>query len=266
MRILVALLATTSLAHAADLPERQIPTPLPPAPVAIAPNWTGFYIGGHGGWATGNFKGDLGYNDPTLPGFSAADIFDPVNQKVTATGFIAGGQIGFNWQPVGSPLVFGIEADASWTNFKGSFVAHGLGAAPDWHISIKLDWFGTVRGRLGYAVNDAIMLYGTGGLAYGRTSGNIRVVYVAPEDGPGGGEIARGDATANHFGWTAGAGLEFMMGRYWSFKAEYLYVDLGEKDHNFVGTQDNTPIVYQTDSFSPALKFHAFRGGLNFRF
>lgn len=259
MHRLFSVLAAAMLAgaaQAADLPARQYSPPPQIAPVAT---WTGFYIGGHGGWGTGDFKGDLGYNDPAFPGFSAADIFDQVNHKASADGFIAGGQIGYNWQPVGSPWVFGIEADASWTDIKGSFVAHGPGPSPDWHINSKLDWFGTVRARLGYSVNDWMMFYGTGGFAYGRTSGDIRVLYVAPEDGPDF-EAARGDAKANHFGWTAGAGVEFMMGRYWSIKAEYLYVDLGEKDHNFVGTN------YSTDSFSPALQFHAFRGGLNFRF
>lgn len=255
---IVGLMASS--AYGADL-SRPLPVK---APEHVAPTWTGFYIGGHGGWATGKAEGDLGYNDPSFPGVSAADVFSPVHRSINVDGFLAGGQVGFNWQAPGSSWIFGVEGDGSWADINGSgkFSANlNPDGNPIWNTDVKVKWLSTVRGRLGYALTDTLMAYGTGGVAFGGSSGHNSVVYDPP-----GIELARGDADATHVGWTAGAGLEWMLGQHWSIKAEYLYVDLGKENLNFVGTQDNAPIVYRTDSFSPEFKLHVFRGGLNFRF
>src|SRR5665647_115605 len=140
-RFVIALLAATTLgvgaAAAADLPSRNYTKAVPYAP---AFSWTGFYVGVNAGY---------GWASTSVSGLSGSSNLD---------GFVGGGQIGYNWQGA-SPLVFGIEADFQGT---GQSQTDTVGI-----VSIKqeMPWFGTVRGRIGYAF-DRAMIYATGGLAY----------------------------------------------------------------------------------------------------
>jgi outer membrane immunogenic protein len=147
-------------ASAADMPVKAAPPP----PVAPIHNWTGLYVGGHAGYAWGRSDGNLTFDLGAGP---LAGIFDPSHRTIDANGWLAGGQIGFNYQV--DSLVFGLEADASWTNLKGSGSFNTADGFMNWAIQNRLDWFGTVRGRVGFAVNN-ILLYGTAGVAYGQTS------------------------------------------------------------------------------------------------
>ncbi|MCA6120460.1 porin family protein [Bradyrhizobium sp. WSM 1704] len=126
------VLSAFAPARAADMAARAPYVKAPP-PVAIY-NWTGFYIGGFGGYATEN--SDV---DPKLSG-----------------GF-AGGTIGYNWQT--SNIVFGIEADGGWADVDASITALGITAKS------RIDSLGTVRGRLGIAA-DKVLFYATGGYAW----------------------------------------------------------------------------------------------------
>src|SRR3954471_3523588 len=149
----VAALAIISSASAADLPVKA-----PPLAPMMAPawNWNGFYIGINGGYSWGRSSRDLNF-------------FNPLNAVVIATGTgggrnmdggLFGGQIGYNWQ--GSNWVFGIETDAQWTGQKGSttafcpvagcFLPTVAGAATSATLTDKLEWFGTIRGRVGMTV------------------------------------------------------------------------------------------------------------------
>ena len=92
--------------------------------------------------------------------------------------------------------------------------------------SDKLDWFGTVRGRLGFLATPTFLLYGTGGLAYGRVASATVNSFTATPD------IYTGSTSTTRAGWTAGAGGEWMFAPNWSAKAEYLYVDLGTVGYN----------------------------------
>jgi opacity protein-like surface antigen len=136
-----ALLGCASAASAADMPAR-MPTKAPVAPVVVAYNWSGFYIGAH----VGGVWGDKDWRD-TIGPLGSHDV----------SGLLAGGQIGFNWQS--GNWVFGIEAQASWTN------ADGRHDTPTTFFTTEVKWLGTIAGRIGWA-RDRLLLYVKGGAAF----------------------------------------------------------------------------------------------------
>jgi outer membrane immunogenic protein len=217
------------------------------APVAKAApfSWTGIYFGLSGGYARGS--GDHSYSVDGL-GF-----LDPLDADVRIRGWLAGAQIGYNWQ-VGS-VVYGIEADFSWADINGMTIQ-----SFDDGFETEVKWFGTVRGRVGTTISN-LLLYVTGGLAYGKINATVGDIDFLP--GPVFDPIT-GLATdsATKFGWTAGAGAEIALGSNWSAKLEWLYVDLGNLDFNGIATNfPGLPVVGEVDA-----NFHLVRGGVNFRF
>ncbi len=207
---------TIAAASAADLPARMVTKAPPPPPPMF--NWTGFYLGL-------NIGGSWGSQDVSLvtPGAT-------VTNGNNVNGVIGGGQIGYNWQAPNSPWVFGIEADiqGSGQRAAGTLIIPAIpGAAapgvPGSSIAYedKLDWFGTVRGRIGWAMGDQgrVLPYITGGFAYG--DGNINGSGTAV------GVPVTFSATKTYTGWTLGAGLEWAFWDRWSAKVEYLYIDFG---------------------------------------
>ena len=220
----VSTIALTQFASAADLP---VKGPVYKAPV-VAPiyNWTGFYLGLNAGGSWGRQDNTL----VTVPG--GTTVFSNSDQL---NGFIGGGQIGYNWQGA-SPLVLGIEADFQGTAQKRTDT---MGA---FSVEQQLPWFGTVRGRIGYAF-DRVMLYGTGGLAYGN--------YKLSVSGPGG--TISDDATKA--GWTLGGGVEWMFAPQWSTKLEYLYIDTGDQNVTLFG-----------NTFTGRARDNIVRVGLNYHF
>lgn len=216
----ISFVATASIAAAADLARR--PPPPPPAPVyAPVPyyNWTGFYIGLNGGGAWNN---NSRFDFPGGPSIS-----------VDASGWLAGGTLGYNYQ-IGA-VVLGLEGDIDGSGIRGSTACLG-----GLSCEIKNDWLGTARGRIGYAF-DRFLPYITGGVAVGNLNASI----------PG-----FGSSSNTNTGWTAGAGAELALSRNWSVKAEYLYVDLGTFDCTGCGVP------------APSVGFttNVVRGGVNFRF
>lgn len=122
----------------------------------------------------------------------------------TLSGGFAGGTVGYNWQT--GKVVLGVEADAAWSDVGASIgIPGGLVGASD-----KIRDMGTVRGRIGY-VFDQVLIYGTGGYAWADNRMTATVRGVSFSD------------SHFHSGWTAGAGVEFMVAPKWSVKAEYLY-------------------------------------------
>jgi len=166
-------------------------------------SWAGPYLGGNLGYAWGSVD-----NNPTKP-----------------SGFVGGVQGGYNWQQA-SPWVFGIEGDIQATGADDTF-------AP-WKFSNP--WFGTVRGRVGYAFNN-IMFYGTGGLAFGE----LRAETFGLSE------------SHTNAGWTVGVGAEMGFAPNLSAKIEYLYVDLANS--NFVVT-----------GASNGYRFGLIRAGVNYHF
>src|SRR5215212_8552299 len=215
--VLAGLSSTAALA--ADLGAR---TPYNKAPAMVAvSNWSGFYIGGNVGYGWGNGGTDFS----PLPGPVGLLIgFTPVTLDFKSKGVLGGGQIGYNWQ-MGS-LVTGLEADIQGSGIKGAntqALTGNLNITGDLITSSeKLSWFGTVRGRFGVTISPDLLLYATGGLAYGQVdnSANVHFATTSAVDYPA-------SANQTKVGWTAGAGAEWMFARNWSAKIEYLYLDLG---------------------------------------
>jgi len=176
---------------------RANPQPYYKAPVEAPFSWTGFYFGLNGGYGWGRSS----WSDPTLGADSGS---------FNTSGGLLGGQLGYNWQ-TGS-VVLGIETDADWTNIKGSTAGLGGVCLADGGglCQTKQDWFGTTRGRIGYAFG-RFMPYVTGGAAYG----DIKALQ------------STSSATQTKFGWSAGGGVEYSLDRNWSAKLEYLHLDLG---------------------------------------
>ncbi len=194
----------------------------PPAPVMMqAYNWSGFYAGIHGGYAWGE-------GSATIVGLTDFGDID---------GWFGGGQIGINWQAAGSPWVWGIEADLSGSDIGSSASAFGVTA------DTTLNMFGTVRGRLGYAW-DRMMVYGTGGFAWGRNE----LSFTAP------GFALSEDRT--HTGWVAGGGVEWALLDNWAAQVEYQYLMLDRETY--------FPAV--PGGIGLDADVHTIRVGLNYRF
>lgn len=201
-------------AIAADMPAK---APVYKAPAAvIAPSWTGFYIGINGGGAFGT----TGASETGLP-IGGAGASGDYNLDHHLSGWLAGGQLGYNWQT--GRWVWGVEADFDGADIHGDGTQGGAGQAGNFVTAgEKIDYFGTLRGRVGGLVTDDFLLYATGGLAYGHIKTNGQFHYVGPVD-----YLASGSATKT--GWAAGGGFEYRFLPQWTVKAEYLYYDLGKQ-------------------------------------
>lgn len=219
----VAVLAgigIASTAVAADLPARR---GFVPAPVTMAPAfmWTGFYGGVNAGY---NFNNNKASTIGTA-GFVGLGAVVPGSLRSGKDGFIGGAQIGYNYQ-MGS-LVLGAEADLQYVDGKrsSSFTAATGGALGNLTTTAgsELNYLGTVRARLGLVASDRLMIYATGGLAYGNPN-NTAAVF-----GSGNGAIWGGESNSTRFGYTVGAGAEYALTNNWTAKLEYLYYDLGNR-------------------------------------
>lgn len=213
--VLVSL--SVASAFAADLPARG---PYTKAPMlSPASNWSGFYTGVNVGYGWGNDNTDF----VAVPNVDALGLQNSTLNN-NPKGVLGGAQIGYNWQ-VGS-LVTGLEADIQGSAIHGS--ATGPLTFSDGTPSTfgsrasdeKLSWFGTVRGRLGVTLTPELLLYGTGGLAYGQ-------VQASATTNGGFGTAFISGVSQLKAGWTAGGGAEWAFTRNWSAKVEYLFVDLG---------------------------------------
>jgi outer membrane immunogenic protein len=215
----------TTAAFAADLPVRA-----PTVVSAPASNWTGFYVGGNVGYGWGNNTGGQwrSFSDDPANPFGFAGYFAAggnVLPGVKPQGVIGGGQIGYDWQ-FNPNWLAGFVADWQASDMHDSASATVFPPATSFTTqsnSAKLDWFGTVRGRIGYVANDW-MLYGTGGLFYGHVKTNVAFDCSACV---GGGVAFGGSTSRSEAGWTVGGGVERRLWSNWSIGAEYLYFDLG---------------------------------------
>jgi outer membrane immunogenic protein len=238
------------------------------APPYLAPSlapysWTGFYVGGNAGYSWGS--GDFTYNESA---FGAWGLPTSISTSKDLDGAIGGLQTGYNWQ-FGNAWVAGLETDFQWsgekasTSFSDPYTNSFEGGVISGNINSKLLWFGTVRGRVGVLATPAILIYTTGGLAYGRveTSGTITDTWTGL--GPYTATWSFGHSETRT-GWTVGGGVEgAIMNSPWTWKVEYLYMDLGsiggsgyESDPNFTGSYNWTTKF--TDNI--------VRFGVNYRF
>ena len=228
----VFAIALAQTASAADLPVKAPRyAPPPPAPVY---NWTGWYAGlnAGGGWESGDID-----NISTLVCILSPELCPlpiPGQFDTDPSGFIGGGQLGYNYQ-FAPHWVAGLETDFQGADIKGNanvtnaiLVPNGAINAVTGTANQKLDWFGTLRGRLGWLPINPLLVYATGGLAYGHVQTDIsfleRTTFGALRIQNGAVNNSQSNTRA---GWTVGGGLEWMFAPRWSLKAEYLYYDLG---------------------------------------
>lgn len=241
-----ALLSGIVTASAADMAVKARPSPV----IAQVFSWTGFYVGANvgGAWTPSTGDSDFG---PLFPPFA---ILPPVAPIITIipgqlasltgagnrSGFIGGGQAGYNWQV--QQVVFGLEADAVGTDLKGaSASATRSFAAPGVTQSVTVDtgrinWMASFRGRLGYAV-DRVLFYGTGGAAVAEFGGASATVVNGPGIGlPAGTFTSTNGGSVTRWGWTVGGGIEWAFANQWSLAGEYRHTDFGRQ-----GTTVNIP-------------------------
>lgn len=240
--VTASLLSMTIVAAAADIPSRRA---APMAPVFAVPvfTWSGFYVGVNAGYGFSNSDNNVGAFVAPF-GFVAGS-----NGNGDNGGFIGGGQIGYNFQ-VGQ-IVFGVETDLQYADLKSSSI--GFIPAPGIIVTGNrgLDYFGTVRARIGFAF-DRALIYATGGLAYGGGGGGNNFQF-------GGGDDSR-------VGYAVGGGVEYAFTNNLTVKLEGLYVGLdgGNNTAFFV-----TPARVATPVFGTGksnTEFGVVRVGMNYKF
>jgi outer membrane immunogenic protein len=266
-------------ALAADLPSMKAPPPYyPPVPIQ---NWSGFYVGINAGGIFGGSQGvtTSAYDLYDAPGFAPGAAFATSAGgwgPVSNAGFIGGGQIGYNWQ-LNNSFVAGIETDLQGTSssHSSSLVGYGFdplsGASPVTTTSVQksLDYLGTVRARVGYLPTPTILLYATGGLAYGGVNlqSSLASNDAASIYAPGFGSSS---FTDTRVGWTVGAGGEWMFAHNWSAKLEYMYYNLGSVSTPATAVAGLNAGGAATWAYAPSASArydgHVIRAGLNYHF
>jgi outer membrane immunogenic protein len=264
--VAVAAVALTQGAFAADMPLKARP-----APVAMPVGWTGYYIGGNIGYGWGDTPTDT-TGVAALGGAALATGSADLRLK----GWFSGLQSGYNMQIAPSWLV-GFESDFQYSNIKGDkncLVTCGsllpslfITSYNSFAVSDRLNWFGTVRGRLGYVAGPTLF-YATGGLAYGEVERRANLIGNL-NFGLGNTFVGSYDNRSTKTGWTAGGGIETKLSGAWSAwtaKLEYLYVDLGN-------VSDVLPLTYVTSPFPGAtrtvhseVRENIVRFGMNYQF
>jgi outer membrane immunogenic protein len=273
--VMACALAGVTAASAADMAPRMYTKA--PIPVVIY-DWTGFYIGGNLGYSWGRAS-----TDGTETGTQGVSVFrtasgsgpvvvstlapTPLSGRSNVNGVIGGGQAGYNWQR--GTWLFGLETDIQGSGERGSSDVCTLAGCPPgstlFTANSKLDWFGTARGRIGFLPTERVLLYATGGLAYGGLSASAPLI-----------PLSWGSTRA---GWTVGAGAEVAIDNNWSVKLEYLYMDLGNfgggsTSSTTVVNQPNTPrLDFSTvttttlaSTFNSHFTDNILRVGFNYRF
>ncbi len=227
--------AASSPVFAADAPPE---TPLA-SPAAASNPWEGFYVGGHVGYAFGTSSYQS--NPPAWPAAGSVGLYGEDGQF----GPLYGGlQAGYN-HVTPSGLMFGLEADFSFPDKMNSNLPLIYSPVGPSVVNDKIEIFGSVRGRIGYAFGNWL-IYGAGGFAYDRD-------LATSTD-------TAGDVDSAYFwrpGWTAGAGVEVRLSPNWSAKLEYSYMDFGHANAFFpiAGERYNSNLALQTAQL-----------GLNYRF
>src|SRR5947209_12764039 len=310
-KLLMASVATAAIAGsalAADLPSRKAPPPAYIPPPLLT--WQGFYVGISGGVMlmysrmSTTIGRDIGVATPGAGPFSLAaaaastNIFGNTGNN-NRVGFLVGGQWGYNWQ--WNQIVLGTESDFQGTfgncnnnnnngglflggNNNNGCVVTGVGIAPidatglsmitRQTVERRMDYFGTSRVRAGFLVTPTLLLYGTGGVAYGhiRTTSLISTNVLGIPAGvviPG---ISLYNDTRLKAGFTAGGGIEWMFLPNWSVKAEALYYDLGRTtfNQNFVQTLGPSGLGIALSNSATRTTFRnngvIARAGINYHF
>jgi outer membrane immunogenic protein len=197
---------------------------------AMVDNWSGFYAGANAGY-----------------GWSAnSDLLSP-------SGGFGGGQIGYNWQGVfglGPQWVLGVEAD-----IQGAGISDSAAFSDGSSIENSLNWFGTVRGRVGYAMGPALF-YFTGGFAFGEVESTGRTGNM----GKGVGFGSPFDVTETQTGYVLGAGVEYKLNPAWSVKGEYQFISLDAGSPTGAGPLGGTGDRSEVNTLRIGVNYHFGQG------
>ena len=226
------LMATGSIAYAADLPQ-----PPPQAPAVYVPvvapvyNWGGIYVGINGGWGFGTSKWNVGPTTPFPAGLSSS---------VDDNGGVVGGTLGVNFQS--GAFVFGAEGDFDYSgiNTGTSSTACTISGS----CQTGNNWLSTFRGRAGFAA-DRVLFYGTAGGVFGNMQTTFNGI----------------SSTKTQAGWTAGVGVEAAFAENWTAKIEYIYAGLGAG--NVICA---TACVGSPTTIAVNMNDQLIRGGINYKF
>jgi outer membrane immunogenic protein len=294
----ISTIAFAQVASAADLP-RKATAVLPPPPVI---GWTGFYTGLNVGYGWGGHLDVAGTGTsisfPGLIPITNSLAFEGAHSQ-NLSGVIGGGQVGYNYQ-FSPKWVLGLEADIQGSGQRKTstfadpiaaafcngaqnppptcFLTNPFNGAAVTGYEAKIDWFGTVRGRVGWLVTDQVLLYATGGLAYGQVgvSGNVNVSGSQPSLPAFTWAGTSGfSASKTNIGFVVGGGIEgkftAWLSQNWSWKLEYLYLDLGSLDASAPFVAVSSLPIGITDIVG-ATTYHAHftdnivRVGINYKF
>ena len=218
-------------------------------------HWTGFYLGLNAGGAINNSRYHL-----TPGGFG--DSYNSLRKDSGDFGdvsFTGGAQAGYNHQI--NRFVFGVETDFNYNSLNETDRVNRTLAAPlngkfNHIVKQTVDYLGTLRARVGFTPTDTLLVYATGGFAYGRVRSSSDVRFSAT------GDRYSDNSSSWQTGWTIGGGTEYALSCNWSVKAEYLYVDLGSDSYSY-GNQCADGCSYTTDLET---REHVVRFGVNYKF
>jgi len=247
-----AAIGLSTGAPAADMPVKE------PGVVPIY-NWTGLYLGLNGGYGWSSEPIALTAS-PAAVQMTFLEVPGVTSIAGDPKGYLGGAQLGYNVQK--GRIVYGVEADIDHAHISSSQdINRVVGVVGrTYHGEQKLDWLGTVRGRLGYTPVDRLLVYATGGLAVGHASVNFSLTTDA---GCTIGTCLTGPSTSKTlWGWALGGGLEYALAPHWSVKGEYLYYDLGDID-----TTVHDPAIPSWAMTGTAhMRGNVARAGLNYKF
>jgi outer membrane immunogenic protein len=256
----VMALAMVGVGQAADM---MLKAP-PPAPVY---SWTGWYLGANFGdaWSSSDNATFSGAGPSAI---LHSNVF-PTTLSTSPSGLLGGLQTGYNWQ-LSPAWVIGAETDIQFSRFQGRVIGNPAPLPPfaPWttQVNQESDWFGTLRARLGFLVTPTVLLYGTGGLAYGQADTSFSTTLTFFSSCPAGAPCTLGQASDIRTGWAGGGGVEWMLAPHWTLRGEYLYVDLGSQS---VTASPFTPHGgLAVNSFTASSTYHEniVRAALNFGF
>jgi outer membrane immunogenic protein len=245
----VAMVMAASSAHAADM---EMPMKAPPLP-APQFSWTGCHVGGNVGLGAGETRWSDTTADGNIDGLSLGRT-----ALTDTSGGVAGGQLGCDLQ-FGGNWVVGIAGLINWSNISSS--SQDQFNAP-WNLRDQVDWYASVTGRLGYAINTAL-IYGRGGVAFAHNN------FAIENSG-----VNLGTPSDVRTGWTVGVGLEWMFAQNWSVFLEGDYYGFPTQAETFsaaAGTGFIMPCGICTPTpFSNNIRiqpsFETLTFGVNYRF
>ncbi|MFH1345682.1 MAG: outer membrane beta-barrel protein [Pseudomonadota bacterium] len=260
-----AAMAASSVASAADMAPRY--TKAPP-PIVEVWTWDKFYVGVNGGysWGRSDTSGTF-YNN-----LNGLQISPTESGTFNLDGWLFGGQVGKNWQ-FGN-WVAGVELDGQWTDEKGGrgftcataiacnnvTFGPGLGVAPTASFNQHIEWFVTLRPRIGMLVTPSALLYVTGGLAIAGINTDGVLSGVTALSAP---TSAAWSHDETKFGWVIGAGLEARLGGNWTGKIEGLYMDYGNVSGSATLLTNSPPLRFDYNSDITDV---VLRAGVNYHF